>query len=75
MHDEASELSRLLLNEAVGREVHADELAELAFQTPEMVHPSTLRVLAHSQRIRALELRSQAAALADRYGFTRHTGA
>ncbi|UIY43539.1 hypothetical protein [Methylobacterium radiotolerans] len=75
MHDEALELRRLLLNEAVGREVHADELAELAFQVPEMVHPPTLRVMAHSQRIRALELRSQAAALAERYGLTRHTGA
>lgn len=75
MRDEALELRRLLLNEAVGREVHADELAELAFQFPERIHPPTVRTLAHSQRIRALELRSQAAALAERYGFTRHTGA
>ena len=75
MRGEASELRRLVLNEAVGREVHADELSELAFRAPDMIHPPTLRVLAHSQRIRAMELRSQAAALTERYGFTRHTGA
>lgn len=75
MRDDALKLRSLLLNEAVGREVHADELSELAFRASEMVYPPTLRALAHSQRIRALELRSQAAALAERYGLTDHTGA
>lgn len=69
MRFEALELRRRLLNEAVGREVHADELAELAVQDPAAIHEPTLRVLAHSQRIRAMELRGQAAALAALYGY------
>lgn len=54
MRFEALELRRRFLNEAVGREVHADELAELAVQDPAAIHEPTLRVLAHSQRIRAI---------------------
>lgn len=64
MRYQALELRRLLLNEAVDREIHADELAELAVRDPAAIHEPTLRVLAHSQRIRAMELRAQAAALA-----------
>lgn len=78
MRLQALDLRRHLLNEAVGREVHADELAELAIRDPVAIHEPTLRVLAHSQRIRAMELRAQAAALAIRYaqgtqGDTRQT--
>ncbi|GLS68244.1 hypothetical protein GCM10007890_02560 [Methylobacterium tardum] len=54
---------RRLLDEAVGREVHADALADLAVRRPLDVHVPTLRALAHSQRIRAVELRGSAAAL------------
>lgn len=62
------EFRRLLLTEAVGCEAHADELAELAMRDPAAIHEPTLRVLAHSQRIRAMELRGQAAALALTFG-------
>lgn len=62
----ALELRRRLLDEAVGRKFHADELSELTMRDPGAIHEPTLRVLAHSQRIRALELRGRAAALAVR---------
>lgn len=60
----ALELKRLLLNEAVGREAHADALAELVVHAPDLVLGPTVRRLVHAQRIRAMALRGQAAALA-----------
>ncbi|UIY43571.1 hypothetical protein [Methylobacterium radiotolerans] len=63
MHDGEYGLMRRLLDEAVGREVHADALADLAACRPGDVHVPTLRVLARSQRIRAMELRGNAASL------------
>jgi hypothetical protein len=63
MHDGEYGSMRRLLDEAVGREVHADALVDLAVCRPAEVHVPTLRVLARSQRIRAMELRGNAAAL------------
>ena len=63
MHDGERDMMRRLLDEAVGREVHADALVDLAMRRPGDVHAPTLRVLARSQRIRAMELRGNAAAL------------
>lgn len=56
-------LRRLLLEEAARREAHADELAELAARATTAFHAPTLRNLVHSQRVRAMELRGQAAVL------------
>ncbi|XYD09117.1 hypothetical protein R1A27_00315 [Methylobacterium sp. NMS12] len=75
MRHQALELRRLLLDEAVGREAHADQLSDMALLNSETMHGPTLRTLAHSQRIRAMELHGQAAALAIRYGLTDHTDA
>lgn len=62
-------LRRHLLDEAVAREVHADWLSDLAAHRLIEIHPPTLQVVAHAQRIRALELRGQAAALAQTSAF------
>ena len=63
MHDREYDSMRRLLDEAVGREVHADALVDLAVCRLGDVHVPTLRVPARSQRIRAMELRGNAAAL------------
>ncbi len=63
MHDVRHVLRLRLLDEAVGRDDHADALAELAAGLSPEVHVPTLWVLARSQRIRAMELRGRAAAL------------
>lgn len=63
MRDGTCALRLRLLDEALGREVHADALGELAADPYSDVHVPTLRVLARSQRIRAMELRGLAAAL------------
>jgi len=63
MRDGTGVERRRLLDEAVGREAHADALASLAAHRPMDVHVPTLWVLARSQRIRAMELRGSAAAL------------
>lgn len=63
MRDGTHALRLRILDEAVGREDHADALAELAAGLSPEVHVPTLRVLARSQRIRAMELRGRAAAL------------
>lgn len=57
-------LRKRLLIEALGREDHAEALMTLAFLAAPHVHVPTLHVLARSQRIRAMELRGQAAVLA-----------
>lgn len=59
-----TKLQKRLLIEALGREDHAEALMRLALSAAPHVHVPTLRVLARSQRIRAMELRGQAAALA-----------
>lgn len=57
-----------MLDEAIGREAHADALATLAACRPTDVHVPTLWVLARSQRIRAMELRGSAAVLSQSPG-------
>ncbi|MCJ2086701.1 hypothetical protein MKK88_11955 [Methylobacterium sp. E-005] len=56
-------MRRRILDEAIGREAHADALATLAASRPMDVHVPTLWVLARSRRIRAMELRGSAAIL------------
>lgn len=56
-------MQQRLLHEAIEREIHADALVQLAVSAPARVHGPTLRMVARSQRVRALELRGQAAAL------------
>ncbi|KNY22637.1 hypothetical protein AKJ13_10240 [Methylobacterium sp. ARG-1] len=63
MRDGTHGLMHRLLDEAVGREIHATALTDLTVRRPGDVHVPTLRVLARSQRIRAMELRGTAAAL------------
>ena len=64
MHDETYASRLRLLDEALGREDHAEALGELAACNSSDVHVPTLQVLARGQRIRAMELRGLAAALA-----------
>ncbi|GLS72873.1 hypothetical protein GCM10007890_48880 [Methylobacterium tardum] len=63
MHDGEYGSMRRLLDEAVGREFHAEALVDLAVCRPGDIHVPTLCVLVRSQRIRAMELRGNAAAL------------
>lgn len=63
MRDGTCALRLHLLDEALGREDHADALGDLAANPYSDVHVPTLQVLARRQRIRAMELRGLAAAL------------
>ena len=63
MRDAIHALRRRLLDEAAGREDHADALGDWAVSRPSDVDVPTLTVLARGQRIRAMELRGMAIAL------------